>query len=147
MIYENDQDRANETWVLEFLKPRWELKSYRKLEMPYGVDYAMCKEEARFPSIWKFAEVKCRPDMTFGQYPEGYFLSLQKVLRAREILYETGKGCPLVVRFKGDAVYCCGSIFDHLPGSVLAGRWDRPDDPNAIEPHVVYPWEAFRQLK
>lgn len=141
-LYETDSDLSNEEKVITFLVEKWGLQGWLKLSLSYGLDYAMC----RIPGvISSYVEIKVRPGLSYGA-PGGYFLSLHKVMRAREINAETGSPCHLVVSFPGDGSIYRADMFSHEPGCIVAGRTDR-GDPLDQEPHVVYPWEAFRRLK
>jgi len=142
-LYETERDLSNEEKVLAYLVEKWALSGWLKLSLSYGLDYALCRLPGQISS---YAEIKVRPGLSPG-FGDGYYLSLHKVMRAREINSETGAPCHLVVNFPGneDSIWRA-DMFSHKDGCIVAGRKDR-GDPLDQEPHVVYPWEAFRQLR
>jgi hypothetical protein len=140
MMYETEDDLKNEDAVAAFLIETWQLADRLKLSIPYGLDYALIRQGR---DICAFCEVKCRPGLNFGQ-GDGYYLSLQKAMRAREITLETGLPCGLVVRFS-DGVVASVPFTEHLPGCIVAGRSDRNNQFDK-EPHVIFPWDKFTVL-
>ena len=137
---ETEGDRQNENDVVAFLINTWNLADQLKLAIPYGLDFALIRKGR---DICAFCEIKCRKALTFG-HGDGYYLALQKVMRAREITNETGLPCGLVVRF-ADGIVASVSMADHQPGCIVAGREDR-GRPSDREPHVIFPWDRFTVL-
>lgn len=139
--YENDANRSAEAEIAELIAARWALSQLLKLSMAYGLDYAMVRGER---DIVGFTEIKDRA-LPF-EYGDGYYISLQKALRAEQLSTLTSLPCVLVVRFSDGLVrraFFASHQRDHV---IVAGRTDR-GDPFDIEPHVIIRWEAFKALE
>ena len=83
--------------------------------------------------------------LPFG-YGDGYYLSVLKVIGARRLM-ETcqGRGRFLFVRFRDQRIRYA-PIMPSYRDVIICGRKDRPDDPNAEEPHVIIDWSWFVEL-
>src|SRR5580765_800034 len=133
-LYERDIDRLGERDVLAQLQPRWLFDHAHKLPISYGIDYAL----TRGLEVAAFAEIKCRPNLPFD-YGDGYYLALQKVMRASSISTVTGRCCFLIVRLSCGGVWWCDmETGQRRPRLVWHGRSDR-NNPNDYEACVVYP--------
>lgn len=115
---------------------------HEKLPMSYSLDFAFVDHR---DTIKSYLECKWRPGLPFGK-GGGFWLSLSKVIKANEIYQRTGLPCHLGIRPRNGVIYVA-SLFDHYPGSIWNGRRDRPDDDQALEPMVVYPWDAFEEVR
>jgi hypothetical protein len=140
-LYESGGNRDAEQEIARLLVERWHLSDVLKLTMAYGLDFALVRNGG---DVEAFAEIKDR-DLAFGT-GDGYYLSLYKALKARAINGTTGMPCLLVVRFRGGSIwhapfegYTEGRLVKH-------GRADRADCFD-IEPCVVFPWPAFKEVK
>lgn len=137
-LYESAGDRVNETQIATLLIRKWRCDRALKLAMAYGLDYALQRSDR----IVAFAECKHR-DLGFG-VPGGYYISLLKAMRADALTSTTGLPCLLVVRFSDGLVRWAN--FDNACPVIEHGRHDRPGDPLAIEPCVVFDWRLFQLL-
>jgi hypothetical protein len=138
--YERELDLQNERAILKHVHADLGFTRYRKLnENSYGIDYALL--EADVPEVLLMAEVKDRPKLVWGA-PGGYYISLQKVMKADAIARSSRVAVLMIIRFK-DCEVAWADFKGRLPGVIWAGREDRPGVPNAMEPHCVYPWEVW----
>jgi hypothetical protein len=139
-LYESTADRTAEAEIGALITERWALSQLVKLSMAYGLDYAMVRGER---DVVGFAEIKDRTlPFAFG---DGYYISLQKALKAEQLSTLTGLQCVLVVRFSDRLIRRAFFARHQRDRLIIAGRTDR-GDPLDIEPHVIIPWDAFKGL-
>jgi hypothetical protein len=139
-IYETEADRVAERQIITKMMPHWRFEDALKLPIGYGVDFALIRDD----DIMGFAEIKAR-NLVFG-FGDGYYLALQKVIRAREITTASGIGCRLVVRFSDGKVRWC-NIGDYTPSRIIPHGRRQQRDRYDTEPCVVYPWSKFREVQ
>lgn len=138
-IYENARDRANENAVAEILRVQWKFDELNKLPDLHRLD----RVALRGKDIAGYAEIKCRPGLSYG-YGDGYYIAVKKVVAAIDVLAVLGVRTILAVRFPDGAIW-----WTYLRGpyrGIWAGRKDRPDDPFAMEEHAVIPWHDFKRV-
>jgi hypothetical protein len=137
--YETPADLAAEEEISAFVAEVFGLDRVPKLPLCYILDRVAIRAAK---GITCFFEVKDRKGLAFGT-DDGLYLSLYKVLKARNILAETGVPCRLVVRFAGGDVYWCDlADYDRVRGLFWFGRSDRDED----EPCVTFPWRVFKKV-
>jgi hypothetical protein len=142
MIYENDNDRANERAIIDAVKAAWRLDAAIKLERNFVLDFALLADR----EIYGLAEVKDRPGLGFGfgGMDDGYRIAVNKLFAAQQ--WRSAMRLPtwLVVRFVDGVIYT--AELTHPMRTIFNGRHDRPLDALAIEPLAVIPWRAFTRL-
>ena len=125
-IYENDTTRSAEREIVTVLADRWNCTA-AKLPRAYILDFAM----VRGGKVVAFLEVKDRPSYGWDHLDRmgGYFVSMHKWLKGREMLESAGIPFTLAVRASGDLRYLVqthGSAWAH-DGFRIGGRADRND--------------------
>jgi hypothetical protein len=142
MIYESEEDRKAEAEIAAACAKQWRVKTAPlKLPKLYVFDFALLRDKL----FATFLEAKNRPGLSHG-YGDGYYIALWKILNAN--VYHTVCQLPvlLAVRFSDGTIYWT-RLHGIVPNVIWAGRKDRPDDPLAMEPHGVIPWQAFEPLQ
>jgi hypothetical protein len=135
--FEQARDRENEREVVECVCKSWGCSKAYKLPRAYGLDYALlCGHE-----LHSFDEIKCR-DLTFG-YGDGYYIALQKVMRAQQMTQASHVQSLLAVRFR-DGVIRWAPLCPRRPVKFF-GR-NNPRDAEDYEPCAIIPWSAFYPL-
>lgn len=145
MIYENDGDRAAENEIAFKFRKAMRFDGFRKLPMSYRIDYAMLRNDPKVEDgrVIAYAECKDR-DYAFG-HRDGYRLAESKARAA--YLYRVVDGLPsyVVVRFNDGIIRWC-PMNVYRDDIIIAGRSDRPNDPGAMEPHVIFDWVMFKEI-
>jgi hypothetical protein len=135
--FEQARDLNNQREVLVRLRESWGIAKVYTLPRAYGLDYALiCEGE-----LHSFVEVKCR-DLTFG-YGDGYYIALQKVVRAQQLTQASDVQSLLVVRFR-DGVISWAPLCPRRRVTFFGRTF--PRDAEDHEPCVVIPWRAFYPL-
>jgi hypothetical protein len=135
--FEQARDLANQKDVIERVLVSWGCSAAYALPRAYGLDYALLCEG----QMHSFVEIKCR-QLTFG-YGDGYYIALQKVIRAQQLTQLSGVESLLVVRFHDDVVrWAPLGVRRRVK---FFGR-NQPRDAEDHEPCVVIPWSAFYPL-
>lgn len=137
--YETEQDRANETWVIDQISMRWSCQC-RKLPLDYFLDYAVV--DPTDESIRALIEVKCR-NYTIQQIDRfgGYLLSLSKWAKAKQLCEGAGLPFFLIVKFKDEVWY-----FKTMTFNFDGMRWikrEDTNDPQDKEPAVLIKCSRF----
>jgi hypothetical protein len=141
-IWETEADRRAEREIAEAAARYWGVEAEpRKLPKLYCFDFAL--ERGR--DFVTFLEAKDRPGLNYG-FGDGYYIALSKIINAQTFRDACGLPVLLVVRFSNGAIHWT-RLHDGVTRVVWAGRRDRPEDPLAMEPHGVIPWEMFAPIK
>lgn len=140
-FYETEHDRAMQREIAEALKQAWNLSGYHMLGYNQVLD---CLLETG-GEAYAFAEIKDRPNATFGRHREGYLFSLTKVFRAHQIAEIFGLPTFLVVRFGDRSIWTAPFAQMRHDKLVWFGRSDGTQEQDH-EPGAVMPWDAFTRL-
>lgn len=90
-MYETSQDLVNEAAVRSYVESRFSAE-VRKVPLSYGVD-SMVTQDGKLVA---WLEIKCRPGMTWGQYPD-VMISVLKLRAAAGLKAATGIDTHFVV--------------------------------------------------
>lgn len=136
-LYESADDRAREAEIATKIE-RLLSRKLIKLPMQYRLDYMVMDDER----LTAWVEIK-RRFHTFDNYPN-VFLSLAKVMAARELNAATGLPCRFFVQFND----CLAHADMCKPGRALrfSGRFDR-EDWQDIEPLVLIPMDQWKIIE
>jgi hypothetical protein len=135
--FEQTRDLSNQREVVARLRESWGIAKVYTLPRAYGLDYALiCEGE-----LHSFVEVKCR-DLPFG-HGDGYYIALQKAIRAQQLTQASHVQSLLVVRFRDGLI-----MWTPFAASRQVKFFGRtlPRDGEDHEPCVVIPWRAFYPL-
>ena len=133
-IYENEESLANEAEVAKFLAELWG-GEFHKLPRRMQMDYAFARDDV----VTGFVEVKCKTS-NLEDFPF-YFISLSKVLEAKNLFNATGLHTKLVVRSKNGAIHSIVMSKEEFDVKI-AGRKDR-NDPDDMEPCAYFKSSKF----
>lgn len=139
-LYETALDRKAEEEIAAVVIRHWDLVNVLKLSMSYQIDFACVGLGG---DVVAFAEIKDRA-LPFG-VGHGYYLGLNKAMKARQIIAATGMPVRLVVRFNDGKIWWC-SATDYTSGRLVRFGRGKQRDRFDVEPCVVYPWSAFQEL-
>jgi hypothetical protein len=135
--FEQARNIANQKDVIERVLASWGCSAAYALPRAYGLDYALLCEG----QLHSFVEIKCR-DLMFG-LGDGYYIALQKAIRAQQLTAMSGVESLLVVRFRDGTIRWaplgarrCVTFF----GRAI------PRDGEDHEPCSVIPWRSFYPL-
>jgi hypothetical protein len=138
--YESREQLEVEASIGEFLRGLWQFDHAKKLDPhSYSVDFAMLR--GRDINCW--VEAKDRPGLPI-RYGDGYYLAVQKLVRALALEQATSVPSVLVIQCK-ELEIGYWKMSERLPGAIWAGREDRGDKSD-MEPHVIFPWAKFKLL-
>lgn len=140
IIYETRIDSLNEAKVAEILRVRFGWDELKKLPELHKLD----RVALRAKTITGFVEIKCRPGLRYG-YGDGYYIAAKKIVAAIDMLAVYGVNTMLAVWFPDNNAIWWALLRGPYRG-IWAGRTDRPDDPFAMEEHVVIPWHDFKRV-
>jgi hypothetical protein len=140
-IYETEKDRQAEMEIAqEFVRAKWDCDIFKN-PIQYRVDFALLKPGN---VVFAWAEIKTRPKYRKGDFST-YLLSLEKVIRGKELARETGKPAFLIVQWT-DALGWM-DFEDIRPDEwviEIGGRSDR-GDPQDQEPCLMIPIRFFKR--
>jgi hypothetical protein len=146
---ETAKNLSDEDEIVQFVIAKYPKKydGYLKIsEMLYRLDGVLTQRHPFGYSVPRlFYEAKAR-DITFGQYPSGYMISIGKLTAARELTAATGLRCCLLARFV-DGVIASVDFATCRRSLRIGGRQDRPGFMHDVEPVAVIPWEEFAMLR
>ena len=145
-LYETAANLSDEEVIVtQFVSRSSLFDRWRKLPFSYNLDFALLQDDPRHKHgrVVAYAEAKAR-NWLFGS-GDGYYLAEQKVRAAKLFKAVDGLQSYLVVRFADGIIrWCPMNVYgDEI---IIAGRTDR-NDPADLEPHVIYNWAVFCELK
>jgi len=139
-IYETEKDRQAEMEIAhEFVRAKWNCEVLKN-PIQYRVDFALLRPPLL---VFAWAEIKTRGHAK-GHFPT-FLLSLEKVIRAKELARETGKPAFLIVKWTDHVGWMDFQEIraDEWPIEI-GGRSDR-GDPQDLEPCVMIPIRFFKR--
>lgn len=136
---ETDANREAETLVLKKVAQATG-ETINRMPLMYSLDGAALSGGR----IVRYIEVKCR-DITFRQYPEGLYLSVNKIAMARLLQATLNIRTDLVVEFTDCIKWCPIDSWNRQRGVFWWGR-NPPREGDEDGPTVAYPWDVFRDL-
>ena len=95
--------------------------------------------------VIQFLECKERPTLQFG-FRDGYYISMNKALRAEAIMQGSTLRPLLLLRCEGGMIYSSDIWMPsklYRPTLIMHGPIGR-NDPDDIEPEFVLPWAIFK---
>lgn len=136
--YENEESLSNEAEVAARLELLWNREMY-KLPRSMHMDYSVTSDK----NVNAFLEIKCRTNH-INDYPQ-YFISLSKVIAAKNLFDATGLHTMLVVRSRDNSLH--GIQLDTASFDLkIAGRTDR-NDKDDIEPCCFFNVTDFKRYE
>lgn len=132
--YETADDRDRERFIAKKIERIFNRKAI-KLPKQYRLDYALMCDEL----ITAWLEIK-RRNIEFDQYPNVY-LSLSKVMAAREFHGATGLPCVFFVQFNDCLAHA--QMYKFGRQITFKGRTDRGDWQD-LEPIVLIPMREWK---
>lgn len=135
MIYESSIDMANEDAVADAFARAWKCEVARNKPL-YEIDRTLLRDGL----VVAWMEIKCRAK----KYPS-VFLSLNKWLKGRQMVRETGK--PFVAAYGlPDGIYYYITKGEDVKFDIkVTGRTDR-SDPLDIQPAIEIPLSEMKKL-
>ena len=136
MIYETDDDRANESDIFGTVTKKYNCKLEKCEQLAYADGYLLYKDESRGAVV----EVKKRNN-THNRYPT-YMLSANKHRNLIDISTSQNIPALLFVGFT-DGIYAT-KLKSEYP-TAKGGRYDR-NNPHDVENCVYIPMNEFKQI-
>jgi hypothetical protein len=138
-MYETASDLSNEAAVRMHIASKFSAE-VNKVPLSYGVDSMVTKDG----ELVAWLEIKCRPGMTWGQYPD-VMVSVLKLRAAAGLKASTGIDTYFVVS-DADGVIKCASLCNTSPKWIkYGGRTTQTRDSADIEPVCHIPLEYFSE--
>lgn len=137
-MYETPENKQNELRVLGEITKKWMCGGH-KLPIKYGLDYSLTRSN----EILGFCEIKCR-NYPFSHFLDGYQISLNKIMAAKNLYETTSIPCFLVIDCKDGIWYTQITEFKNIK-PVLGGRKDRGDWQD-FEPMAVIDAGKFKKI-
>lgn len=137
-MYETEAHLEKERSVIWLICEKFKCEA-SKLPIKYGLDYALSRDG----KIAAFCEIKCR-NYPFSHFLDGYAISLNKIITAKQISETTGLPFILVISCEDGVYYAKMTEFKNIP-TVMGGRKDRGDWQD-MEPMAVLQASEFKKI-